>query len=142
MHPSFRQVMFRRGPVFGARFAPDGHSLVFAAQWAPNLAKVYLNNGLSPESRPLGLEGSLFSISSGGELALGSFSGTTPISGADLFRAPIDWIEHTITDDAPGGGTAGRLHFGNTLTVKFTEKGESNFHCAIHPVMKRKTIVE
>ena len=90
VQPSFRQVTFRRGPVFGARFAPDGQSLVFAAHWGSEPRQVYLNNGLSPESRPLGLEGSLFSISSGGELALGSFSGTTPILGADLFRAPMN----------------------------------------------------
>ena len=63
-------------------------------------------------------------------------------SGSFVSFHNADWIEHTITDDAPGGGTTGRLHFGNTLTVKFTEKGEFNFHCAIHPVMRGKIIVE
>ncbi|MBI2689976.1 MAG: winged helix-turn-helix domain-containing protein [Acidobacteria bacterium] len=88
--PSFRQLTFRRGPVFGARFAPDGQSVIFAAQFDGSQRQVYLNNGVSPESRPIGLAGfSVLSVSRQGELALNQHDGTNPISGGALLRVPI-----------------------------------------------------
>lgn len=48
---------------------------------------------------------------------------------------------HTVTDDSPGGGDTGRMRNGKTITVKFTEPGEFNFHCSIHPSMRGKIIV-
>jgi plastocyanin len=53
-----------------------------------------------------------------------------------------DFVEHTITDDVAGQGDSGRMTYGNSLTVKFTEPGEFNFHCSIHPSMRGKVIVE
>lgn len=53
-----------------------------------------------------------------------------------------DVVEHTITDDAPGGGDTGRMRGGSSFTIKFTVPGEFNFHCSIHPAMKGKVIVE
>jgi len=55
---SFRQLTFGRGTVFGAAFGPDGRSVVYSAKWdAARPRQIYLNNGVSPESRALGLAG-------------------------------------------------------------------------------------
>ena len=88
--PAFRQVTFQRGPVFNARFAPDGQSIIYSAQWDTAPRQLYLNNGVSPEARPLGLPGSLFSVSRGGELALYRHNGTMPIAGGDLLRVAMN----------------------------------------------------
>ncbi|MGH9660103.1 MAG: cytochrome P460 family protein [Bryobacteraceae bacterium] len=48
---------------------------------------------------------------------------------------------HTVTDDFPGMDS-GRMRYGKSITLRFTEPGEFNFHCSIHPVMRGKIIVE
>ncbi|MGH9719377.1 MAG: cupredoxin domain-containing protein, partial [Bryobacteraceae bacterium] len=53
-----------------------------------------------------------------------------------------DIVEHTITDDVAGGGDTGRLRGGRSFTIKFSSPGEFNFHCALHPTMRGKIIVE
>src|SRR5262249_49598650 len=73
----FRQLTFRRGQVSGARFAPDGHAVLYSAQWDREPRQVYFTSAVSPESRLVGFEdASLASISSSGELALLSAGGT------------------------------------------------------------------
>ena len=34
--PSYRQLTFRRGTIWNARFAPDGHTIVYSATWNGN----------------------------------------------------------------------------------------------------------
>jgi Tol biopolymer transport system component len=69
--PDFRQVTFRRGNVGGARFSPDGKTIVYAAAWDGAPMDLYATQPDSPESRPLGLApASIFSISSTSELAV------------------------------------------------------------------------
>lgn len=53
-----------------------------------------------------------------------------------------DVTEHTITDDAAGGGDSGRMRGGSSLTVQFSTPGEFNFHCTIHPAMRGRIVVE
>src|SRR5215468_10206829 len=61
----FRQVTFRRGNAGGARFSPDGKTIVYAAAWDGAPMDLYATQLESPESRPLGLApASIFSISS------------------------------------------------------------------------------
>ncbi|MBN8733182.1 MAG: cytochrome P460 family protein [Acidobacteria bacterium] len=48
---------------------------------------------------------------------------------------------HTVTDDFPGGMDSGRMKFGRAITLRFTETGEFNFHCTIHPSMRGKIVV-
>ena len=50
---SFRQISFRRGVVFTARFTPSGE-VVYSASWGADSPRVYLTDTLSPESRDLG----------------------------------------------------------------------------------------
>ena len=67
----FRQITFRRGTVSGARFSPDGKTIVYSAAWDGTPLDLFATQPESPESRSLGLaSASLFNISSTGELAL------------------------------------------------------------------------
>jgi hypothetical protein len=87
----FRQVTFGRGQVWGARFAPDGHEILYTANWNNGPRQLFLANPFSPESRALGFENlRLISVSRSGELALLSFDGTMPITGGTLSRASMD----------------------------------------------------
>jgi WD40 repeat protein len=86
----FRQVTFRRGQIWGARFAPDGRAILYTANWDNGPRRMFLTNPLSPESRPLGFDDlRLVSVSRTGELALLSFDGTMPITGGMLSRVPM-----------------------------------------------------
>jgi DNA-binding winged helix-turn-helix (wHTH) protein/WD40 repeat protein len=87
----FHQVTFRRGQLAGARFAPDGHSILYTASWDNEPRQLFLTNPFSPESRLLGLKGHrLVSVSSSGELALLAADGTMPITGGLLSRVPMN----------------------------------------------------
>ena len=50
---NFRQLTFRRGFVGSARFAPDGQSVVFSAQWDGQPAEVFLKRPDSPDALSL-----------------------------------------------------------------------------------------
>ncbi|MGH9399154.1 MAG: protein kinase domain-containing protein, partial [Thermoanaerobaculia bacterium] len=69
--PTFRQVAFRRGTIFGARFAPVGKTIVYGAAWEGRPSEVFATEADSPESRPLGLSSAaVLSVSSGSEVAV------------------------------------------------------------------------
>ena len=69
--PTFHQLTFRRGPVWAARFAPDGKTVVYSAAWDGNPTEIFLSSPESPESRPLGLVGAdVMAVSSTGEVAV------------------------------------------------------------------------
>lgn len=63
-------------------------------------------------------------------------------AGATVTFYNSDLVEHTITDQTPGGGDTGPLKAGQTFSLPFTVKGEFNFRCTIHPAMRGKIIVE
>lgn len=84
-------VTFRRGTISGARFGPDGQTILYTARWDAGLKQLYLHSGVSPESRPLGLaDWNLLSVSSRGELLLAQAPGTLPIGGADIAKVPMN----------------------------------------------------
>jgi Tol biopolymer transport system component len=92
--PWFHQLTFRRGYVAQARFAPDGQTVVYSAAWDGRPLEVFETRIDSLESRSLGLpSGSLFAISSSGEMALSL--GCVPIAGhyvrctGTLARVPV-----------------------------------------------------
>jgi eukaryotic-like serine/threonine-protein kinase len=69
--PAFHQLTFRRGWITNARFAPDGHTIVYGATWEGNAHDLYTARIEFPESRSLGLPAAgLFSISAKGEMAI------------------------------------------------------------------------
>jgi Tol biopolymer transport system component len=114
----FRQVTFRRGQVAGARFAPDGHAILYTANWDNGARQLFLTNPFSPESRLLGLQGQgLVSVSPSGELALLSADGTMPITGGLLSRVPMNGgaplaVERNVmsADWSPDGSRLAIVH--------------------------------
>ncbi len=69
--PSFRQLTFRRGQVFSARFAPDGQTIMYTAAWDDRPMEIFVGRPESPESRPFGLVGGeVMSISKSGDMAV------------------------------------------------------------------------
>jgi hypothetical protein len=80
---SFRQLTFRRGNLRPARLAPDGHTILYTAQWEAGPRQIYLTSTFSPESRPLGFRGmGLAAVSRKGELALLRSDRTMNVSAA------------------------------------------------------------
>jgi DNA-binding winged helix-turn-helix (wHTH) protein len=87
----FRQLTFRAGQVSGARFTPDGHAVLYSAQWNGEPRQLYLTSAVAPESRLLGFpDMSLAAVSSLGELALLNGGGTMNIGGGKLSRVPMN----------------------------------------------------
>jgi serine/threonine protein kinase/Tol biopolymer transport system component len=69
--PAYRQVTFRRGTISGARFAPDGKTIIYSAAWDGKPSEVFGTQADSPESRPLGTSSAtLAGISSSSDLAI------------------------------------------------------------------------
>ena len=69
--PLYRPLTFHRGSLGGARFAPDGKTIVYAAAWEGRPAQLYTTRLDSTESTALPLpSANLLSISSAGMLAI------------------------------------------------------------------------
>jgi eukaryotic-like serine/threonine-protein kinase len=69
--PSFRQITFRRGIVYSARFAPDVKTIIYSAAWDGSPSDLFSTRGDNLESRSMGLLGAqIAGISSGGEMAV------------------------------------------------------------------------
>jgi len=89
--PLFRRLSFRRGTIYSARFAPEGKSVLYGAEWDGNPLQLFSTEVQFAESRPLDLERAyLLSVSSSGELALTVGPNLLPHGGArgTLARAP------------------------------------------------------
>jgi eukaryotic-like serine/threonine-protein kinase len=87
--PAFHQITFGRTTISGARFGPDGQSVIYDGQTVPGDRELYLANTVSPESRPLGFpHAMLAAVSKSGELAL-LFSGG-PRGDRSLVRVPMN----------------------------------------------------
>ncbi len=68
---SFSQLTFRQQPIFNARFAPDGKTVVYSAASAGNTPEILLLRPDYPGASTRGLSGvHLLSVSSRGELAV------------------------------------------------------------------------
>ena len=69
--PTFQRLTYRAGVITGARFTPDGHSVVYSAGWDGRPGEAFTTRIGGPESRPLGLASAGGpAVSSAGELAL------------------------------------------------------------------------
>src|SRR6266849_7025469 len=138
----FRQVTFRRGQIWGARFAPDGRAILYTANWDDGPRRLFLTNPVSPESRPLGFDDlRLVAVSRTGDLALLSFNGTMNITGGTLSRVPMNGgaplpVERNVmsADWAPDGRLAvvraidgvNQLEFPTGTVLHKTSGGISN----------------
>ncbi len=113
--PKFQRLTFRHGNVRGARFAPDGNTIVYSADWEGAGARTYSVRLDSPEFHPTVLEhASLSAVSGTGELAvlleprtvafqtLGTLA-RVPFSGG----APREVLERVqVAEWSPKGETA------------------------------------
>jgi serine/threonine protein kinase/Tol biopolymer transport system component len=68
--PTFRQLTFRRGAITGARFSPDGGTLIYSAAFDGKPVELFTSHVESPESSSLKLQANIQSISSTGEMAV------------------------------------------------------------------------
>ena len=109
--PEFRAVTFQRGFVARSRFAADGRSIVYTAQWGGTERNIYTAQPGSPESRSLDLANAeLVGISPSGEVAVLLSRGAPP--GRTLARVPMgggsprDVAEHIVEGDWGPDGTS------------------------------------
>jgi Tol biopolymer transport system component len=105
----FEPLTFRRGSVSYARFAPDGRTIVYTANFEGGPIETYSTQPGSPESRPLDLKANLQAVSRHGEMAvLLDRPGRDPV----LARLPI-------------GGGAPREVLENVRSADWGPDGES-----------------
>jgi eukaryotic-like serine/threonine-protein kinase len=70
-NPTFHEITFRSGTIWDARFAPDGQTLVYGANWDGNAAELFTSRFDGTNSRSVGLPSAqILSISSKGEMAI------------------------------------------------------------------------
>ena len=87
--PTYEQVTYRRGVIYGARFAPDGETIVYAASWNGQPTRIFSTRVGSTESRDLGLpQADLLDVSRSGELAVCLGRNSIFASGT-LARVPL-----------------------------------------------------
>jgi hypothetical protein len=115
---SYTRITFRRGTVYGARFAPDGQTVVYSAAWEGEPAKIFATHAGSAESRQLQLpDARILSVSKNGELAIlithesiWAATGTlarVPLEGG----APRELLENvTFADWSPDGRELAVIH--------------------------------
>ncbi len=53
--PSFHRLTYRRGTIRSARFAPDGHTIVYGAAWEGQPIRLFLTRAQGAESTPIAL---------------------------------------------------------------------------------------
>jgi eukaryotic-like serine/threonine-protein kinase len=107
--PTFEPLTFRRGSITYGRFAPDGRTIVFAANFDGSELQIHTTQPGSPESRPLGVNADLQAVSRHGELAILL---ERPGRGAVLARLPL-------------GGGAPREVLENVRSADWAPDGES-----------------
>ena len=68
---AFRRLTFREGDVSEARFAPDGLTVVYSAEWDGLPSEIFVARTDGPESRPLGVtDANLLAVGPSGEIAV------------------------------------------------------------------------
>ena len=126
--PTFHQLTFARGTIYGARFAPDAQSVYYSASWRGEPTQVYSTDPNSPESRALNLSDATLLAVSPGEMAValgceqllvahceGTLA-TVPISGG----SPREIADNVVAADwAPNGQMAAIREVGRTFQVEF-----------------------
>jgi DNA-binding winged helix-turn-helix (wHTH) protein/Tol biopolymer transport system component len=69
--PDFQRLTVRRGTVYSARFAPDGHNVIYAASWGGAPIEIFTTDLKIPGTRNLGLPATqLLAVSSSGQMAV------------------------------------------------------------------------
>jgi len=121
LSPHFHQLTFQRGTIYGAKFAPDGQSILFSAAWnGAEKQQVYTTRTDALMSRPIELSDSqVLSISSKGEVAIRQRSNNDAFPSGMLSVVPLT-------------GGAPRELLGDVLDAAWSPDGESL--AAVHVV--------
>jgi DNA-binding winged helix-turn-helix (wHTH) protein len=106
--PEFQRLTARHGTVYSARFAPDGHNVVYTASWDGAPVEIFSTDVSFPGTRSVGLEGTaLLAVSSTGEMAVAQSAtpefittlrgtlGQVPLTGGSprQIAENIDWAD-------------------------------------------------
>jgi DNA-binding winged helix-turn-helix (wHTH) protein/Tol biopolymer transport system component len=106
--PEFQRLTVRHGTVYSARFAPDGHNVIYTASWDGAPVEIFSTDVNFLGTRSLGMLGTaLFAVSSAGEMAvaqsvdpqhmftLQGTLGQVPITGGSprQIAENIDWAD-------------------------------------------------
>ncbi|MDQ2980105.1 MAG: protein kinase, partial [Acidobacteriota bacterium] len=92
--PSYRQLTFRRGTIWSARFAQGGNTIVYSAAWDGEPFRLFRMRPENPDSESLNFpDAEILSVSKGGEMlaSLGA-RGVTPggMTLGLLAQAPLE----------------------------------------------------
>lgn len=91
--PRWQRLTYEQGFVGAARFAPDGQTILYSAEWNNRPSAVFTTTATSPESRALDLPpAGILAVSPSGELALSLGCEFDPATGTcigTLARAPM-----------------------------------------------------
>jgi hypothetical protein len=88
--PKRTTLTFRRGFLTGARFAPDGQTIVYSASWDGKPSEIFTTRVGSTESRSLGISPAvLLAVSSAGEMAVLFGCGQENPCFGTLARVPL-----------------------------------------------------
>jgi Tol biopolymer transport system component len=120
--PRFHQLTFQRGTIYGAKFAPDGQSILFSAAWngAPK-PQIYTTRTDALMSRSIDLlDSQVLSISSKGEMAIRQRT------------EPGLIVPQGMLSVVPLTGGAPRELLGDVLDASWSPDGESL--AAVHAV--------
>ena len=112
--PSFRQLSFRRGVIWDARFGSDGTSVFYNAAWEGGESEVLVGRADGSDARPYGLKGAdVLAVASNGDVAValgakfsGPFSrkGTLARTASTGGGAPRELLEDVeAADFSPDG---------------------------------------
>jgi eukaryotic-like serine/threonine-protein kinase len=111
VQPAIKQLTFRSGTVRGARFAPDGKSVIYGAAWEGRPIELYAVREQSPESSVVSLPpADLLAISTTGELA---------VALSSRRQRPVHRLRHTRA------GTDGRRR--SARTARERRRGRLEF---------------
>lgn len=106
------RITFERGNIYDARFAPDGHTVIYSAAWEGHPYALFSTREGAGESTPLGVNGTIAGISQNGQMAL----------LLDLHRVNT-WMQWGTLATMPLGGNAPREMLENVFDADISPDG-------------------
>jgi Tol biopolymer transport system component len=126
---TYQRITFRNGIVHNALFTPDGHGIVYSAEWDGDSANVYTAQPGSPEARSLGYRNAaLLAVSRGGDLGIALRSSVRPhlMRQGTLARVPLaGGAPRAIVDSVEAGDWARD----GALAVMIASGGRHRLEC-------------